>query len=145
MQGNIIIPDTDSTLTSPVNRVGGVKLSELALLELEFLYRVDWRIIPDNAILVDYYKGLINRTDGYTLAQPSLVRRSASDETNGSEETENSSIGTERWNALEAELNHVAVDTTSIDSTGHTNKENLPAGGTTTASEKSEKSIPAGL
>lgn len=69
-------------------RVGGVKLSELALLELEFLYRVDWRIIPDNMTLVSYYHGLITRTDGYVLAPSPPARltemRSKSNEGIGS-------------------------------------------------------------
>lgn len=68
-------------------RVGGVKLSELALLELEFLYRVDWRIIPENGTLVSYYHGLITRTDGYALTTSPPERlsdmRSGSDEGSG--------------------------------------------------------------
>lgn len=48
-------------------RVGGIKLAELGLLELEFLYRVDWRIVPDPDVLVDYYRGLVSRTDRYVV------------------------------------------------------------------------------
>lgn len=48
-------------------RVGGIKLAELGLLELEFLYRLDWRIVPNPEVLVDYYRGLIARTEDYTL------------------------------------------------------------------------------
>ena len=48
-------------------RVGGVKVAELKLLELEFLYRVDWRIVPNPEVLVAYYKGLVERCDGYAL------------------------------------------------------------------------------
>lgn len=48
-------------------RVGGIKLAELGLLELEFLYRVDWRIVPSPEVLEDYYRGLIGRTDDYVL------------------------------------------------------------------------------
>lgn len=48
-------------------RVGGVRLAELKLLELEFLYRVDWRIVPNPDVLVAYYQGLVQRTPGYTL------------------------------------------------------------------------------
>lgn len=48
-------------------RVGGVKVAELKLLELEFLYRVDWKIVPNPEVLVAYYKGLVERCDGYTL------------------------------------------------------------------------------
>lgn len=48
-------------------RVGGVKIAELGMLELEFLYRVDWRIVPNPEVLVDYYRGLVERADGYLL------------------------------------------------------------------------------
>ncbi|KAJ4307155.1 Pho80p cyclin [Collariella sp. IMI 366227] len=48
-------------------RVGGVKVAELKLLELEFLHRVDWKIVPDPDVLVSYYKGLIARCPGYVL------------------------------------------------------------------------------
>lgn len=48
-------------------RVGGVRVAELKLLELEFLYRVDWKIVPNPEVLVQYYKGLVERTPGYVL------------------------------------------------------------------------------
>jgi hypothetical protein len=48
-------------------RVGGIKLAELGLLELEFLYRLDWRIVPNPEVLVDYYRGLVGRTEDYIL------------------------------------------------------------------------------
>ena len=48
-------------------RVGGVKLKELALLELEFLWRIEWRIVPRPEILADYYRSLIERSDGYVM------------------------------------------------------------------------------
>ena len=48
-------------------KVGGVSLKELALLELEFLSRVEWRIVPRPEVLVDYYRSLIERSDGYEL------------------------------------------------------------------------------
>ncbi|ORY64073.1 cyclin-domain-containing protein [Pseudomassariella vexata] len=50
-------------------RVGGVKVAELKLLELEFLYRVDWKIIPNPEVLVAYYKGLVDRCPGYSLPE----------------------------------------------------------------------------
>ncbi|KAI1506564.1 cyclin-domain-containing protein [Biscogniauxia marginata] len=50
-------------------RVGGVKVAELKLLELEFLYRVDWKIVPNPEVLIAYYKGLIDRCAGYTLQE----------------------------------------------------------------------------
>ncbi|KAF2118872.1 cyclin-domain-containing protein [Lophiotrema nucula] len=48
-------------------RVGGVSLRELALLELEFLRRLEWRIVPKPETLVDYYKGLVERGEGYVM------------------------------------------------------------------------------
>lgn len=48
-------------------RVGGVRLAELKLLELEFLYRVDWKIVPNPEVLVAYYRGLVERCPGYQL------------------------------------------------------------------------------
>jgi hypothetical protein len=51
-------------------RIGGVTVKELALLELDFLQRMDWRIIPEPQVLVDYYKNLVARTPGYLLAPP---------------------------------------------------------------------------
>ncbi|EUC38503.1 hypothetical protein COCCADRAFT_783 [Bipolaris zeicola 26-R-13] len=48
-------------------RVGGVSVRELALLELEFLRKLDWRIVPKPEVLVDYYKGLVDRGTGYIM------------------------------------------------------------------------------
>ncbi|PHH85532.1 hypothetical protein CDD83_285 [Cordyceps sp. RAO-2017] len=48
-------------------RVGGVRVAELKLLELEFLYRVDWKIVPNPEVLVAYYRGLVERTPAYAL------------------------------------------------------------------------------
>lgn len=42
-------------------------MTELALLELEFLHRVDWKIVPNPETLIDYYKGLIERNDRYIM------------------------------------------------------------------------------
>jgi hypothetical protein len=46
-------------------KVGGVRVAELKLLELEFLSKVDWRIVPKPEALVEYYKGLVERCPGY--------------------------------------------------------------------------------
>ncbi|OJJ35672.1 hypothetical protein ASPWEDRAFT_111704 [Aspergillus wentii DTO 134E9] len=48
-------------------RVGGISLNELALLELEFLFRVEWRIVPQPEVLVDYYQSLVERCDGFEI------------------------------------------------------------------------------
>jgi hypothetical protein len=48
-------------------RVGGVRLAELNVLEMEFLQRVDWRIVPKPEELVAYYRGLVERCEKYQL------------------------------------------------------------------------------
>ncbi|KAL2825479.1 cyclin-domain-containing protein [Aspergillus cavernicola] len=48
-------------------RVGGISLTELALLELEFLFRVEWRIVPQTEVLNDYYQSLVERCEGYEI------------------------------------------------------------------------------
>lgn len=50
-------------------RVGGVSLKELALLELEFLWRVEWRIVPKPEVLVDYYRSLVERSEGFKITE----------------------------------------------------------------------------
>ncbi|KAI9673532.1 MAG: hypothetical protein M1829_004039 [Trizodia sp. TS-e1964] len=50
-------------------RVGGVHLRELALLELEFLWRVEWRIVPRPEVLVDYYRSLVERSEGHIVEE----------------------------------------------------------------------------
>lgn len=50
-------------------RVGGVSIKELALLELDLLERLDWKIVPKPEVLVDYYCSLVERADGYVLEE----------------------------------------------------------------------------
>ena len=54
-------------------RVGGVSVKELALLELELLKRLEWRIVPKPEVLVDYYKSLVERSSGYILETPTEI------------------------------------------------------------------------
>lgn len=49
--------------------MGGVSLKELALLELEFLWRVEWRIVPKPEVLVDYYRSLVERSEGFQVEE----------------------------------------------------------------------------
>lgn len=49
--------------------VGGLSLRELALLELEFLVRIQWRVIPRPEVLRDYYRSLVERTPGYNISE----------------------------------------------------------------------------
>ncbi|KAK6514455.1 hypothetical protein TWF281_004655 [Arthrobotrys megalospora] len=47
-------------------RVGGISLRELNVLELEFLNRVGWRIVPQAEVLREYYTSLVRRMgDGW--------------------------------------------------------------------------------
>ncbi|RPA77852.1 cyclin-domain-containing protein [Ascobolus immersus RN42] len=51
-------------------RVGGVSLVELNMLELEFLMRVGWRIVPRPGLLEDYYRSLAGRLkDRYRVGE----------------------------------------------------------------------------
>lgn len=68
-------------------RVGGIKLAELGLLELDFLYRVDWKIVPNPEVLVDYYRGLIERSATYELASDSSSDEEEDDDDEGLGET----------------------------------------------------------
>ena len=52
-------------------RVGGVSIKELALLELELLSRMEWRIVPQPETLEDYYKSLIMRSDDHEIESTS--------------------------------------------------------------------------
>ncbi|KAL8972393.1 MAG: hypothetical protein Q9183_000580 [Haloplaca sp. 2 TL-2023] len=76
-------------------RVGGVSLKELALLELEFLWRVEWRIVPKPEVLVDYYRSLVERSEGYRIegsrAGSKAGSRSSSDDSMGESKDDGSS------------------------------------------------------
>jgi hypothetical protein len=52
-------------------RVGGITVAELAVLELELLQRLRWMIIPQPDLLVDYYIGLVERSDAYEMEESS--------------------------------------------------------------------------
>lgn len=69
-------------------RVGGVRVAELKLLELDFLTRVDWKIVPDPDVLVAYYRGLVQRSPAYALEDEV-------DPGNGMDEDEDSEISDE--------------------------------------------------
>ncbi|KAJ5105205.1 hypothetical protein NUU61_002552 [Penicillium alfredii] len=53
------------------SRVGGISMTELAMLELEFLFRVQWRIVPQPEVLVDYYQSLVERCEGFIIERTS--------------------------------------------------------------------------
>ncbi|KAI5787227.1 cyclin-domain-containing protein [Geopyxis carbonaria] len=54
-------------------KVGGVSLLELNMLELEFLVRVGWRIVPNAEVLGDYYRSLVERLAGRYVVEPAPV------------------------------------------------------------------------
>lgn len=60
-------------------RVGGISMPELALLELEFLWRVEWRIVPQPEALCDYYRSLVERCDDYMIREEIQEVKDASD------------------------------------------------------------------
>ncbi|KAL0470756.1 regulatory protein [Neurospora intermedia] len=83
---------SDSFLTNTLYaRVGGVRVAELNMLELEFLHRVDWKIVPDPDVLVAYYGGLVARCPGYILECPEPEE--ADDEDEDEELDESDAIG----------------------------------------------------
>ncbi|KAK2795460.1 hypothetical protein FQN52_005227 [Onygenales sp. PD_12] len=67
-------------------RVGGISVAELALLELEFLWRVEWRIVPQPEVLVDYYRSLVERCDEYIIEpeEPTNIQPGGSGEATSS-------------------------------------------------------------
>jgi len=61
---------SDSFWTNPTYaRIGGISTGELATLEMDFLQRVQWRIVPKPEVLRDYYVSLVQRNEGYELEE----------------------------------------------------------------------------
>ena len=54
-------------------RVGGVSVRELGMLELEFLGRVQWKIVPQPEVLVNYYRNLVDRNERYYIDEETMV------------------------------------------------------------------------
>ncbi|PBP28165.1 cyclin-dependent protein kinase regulator pho80 [Diplocarpon rosae] len=73
------------------SRVGGIKLAELGMLELDFLYRVDWKIVPNPEALVEYYRGLVERSAGYVIESDSCSTDEEDEADDGSNNPEVSS------------------------------------------------------
>ncbi|OAA67846.1 cyclin-dependent protein kinase regulator pho80 [Niveomyces insectorum RCEF 264] len=61
-------------------RVGGVRVAELKMLELEFLYRLEWKIVPNPEVLAAYYRPLVERCPGYVLPPDSSPSRNSDEE-----------------------------------------------------------------
>jgi len=59
---------SDSFWTNPTYaRIGGISTGELATLEMDFLQKMEWRIVPKPETLTDYYRSLVQRSEGYEL------------------------------------------------------------------------------
>ncbi|KAK9247276.1 cyclin-domain-containing protein [Lipomyces tetrasporus] len=56
-------------------RVGGVSLTELNLLEVEFLVRVGWRVVPSVKTLDEYYRRMVARMGSVYVLQESEPER----------------------------------------------------------------------
>ncbi|KAK6360797.1 hypothetical protein TWF730_006919 [Orbilia blumenaviensis] len=62
-------------------RVGGISLRELNVLELEFLNRVGWRIVPQVDVLREYYMSLVRRMgDGWGFEESPESEGGSTDE-----------------------------------------------------------------
>lgn len=82
-------------------RVGGIKTTELALLELDFLYRLDWKIVPNPEALCDYYSALIDRCPAYDIEEDdSNIEESSEEEDSDTKEEDVTKTATdEKWQA----------------------------------------------
>lgn len=49
------------------------------MLELDFLNKLEWRIIPPAEILDDYYRSLVARMDGFELETEDRLEKEAMD------------------------------------------------------------------
>jgi len=59
---------SDAFWTNPTYaKVGGIPVGELATLELEFLDKVQWRIVPKPEVLEEYYRSMVERSEGYAF------------------------------------------------------------------------------
>lgn len=85
---------SDSFWTNPTYaKIGGIPVTELATLELEFLQKVDWKIVPKPEVLEEYYRSLVDRTEGFELEQTSSSGSSMLDESDeGDEKTDGDEV-----------------------------------------------------
>jgi hypothetical protein len=103
-------------------RVGGIRIAELGMLELEFLYRVDWKIVPNPEVLVDYYRGLVSRSKLYDLeVEISSEEDEEDDEDNSSPEADVKSAEEETDEKWQAWMDDVSKERAAQeDATGET-------------------------
>ena len=76
---------SDSFWTNALySRVGGIGLRELFLLELDLLFRVEWRIVPTPECLSDYYASLVERSEEFEIDDSNELLSEVEDEANDS-------------------------------------------------------------
>ena len=75
-------------------RVGGVRVNELKMLELEFLYRLDWKIVPNPEVLSAYYRPLVERCPGYALPPDNTTAANSRSPSNDGDEMDDITDGT---------------------------------------------------
>ncbi|CAG8102852.1 unnamed protein product [Penicillium nalgiovense] len=51
-------------------RIGGISTMELAMLELDLLFRMEWQIVPQSEVLADYYRHLVDRCESFKIDDP---------------------------------------------------------------------------
>lgn len=51
-------------------QIGGISTMELAMLELDFLFRMEWQIVPQPEVLTDYYRHLVDRCESFKINDP---------------------------------------------------------------------------
>ncbi|KAL1894540.1 Pho80p cyclin [Sporothrix stenoceras] len=97
-------------------RVGGVRVAELKMLELEFLYRLEWKIVPNPEVLAAYYRPLVERCPGYALPPDHSPSRDEDDmiDDDDDDETTNNNDGLPAGSAAPAGNGHNRQSSTSL-------------------------------
>lgn len=96
-------------------RCGGVSLKELALLELEFLWRVEWRIVPKPEVLCDYYRSLVERSEGYRIVDDDEKARRRERRRRRKERSERSGSGSSGSSSGASDASSGEMDTGASD------------------------------
>ena len=87
---------SDAFWTNPTYaKIGGIPVTELATLELEFLEKVQWKIVPQPEVLEDYYRSLVERTQGYELERESEQGSESEEVEKGGEKDEDENMADE--------------------------------------------------
>jgi len=72
-------------------KVGGLGVAELNMLELEFLKKVDWKIVPEPSVMEAYYTSMISQDPRYCQEPSSAdISHGQAEESHGIEEMSDS-------------------------------------------------------